>query len=68
MSAHCLVVSIRLPYLRRELIQGGPKGTSNMERILALVLGLLYACRSPRCCSGETYGVRLLLCGACAGY
>ena len=59
MSAAIALVVLKYgyPLFERELIQGGPEGERpNDERILPLVLGLLYALPFAALLSGETYG------------
>jgi hypothetical protein len=59
MSAAIALVVLKYgyPLFERELIQGGPGGERpNDERILPLVLGLLYALPFAALLSGETYG------------
>jgi hypothetical protein len=52
-----VVLKYGYPLFERELIQGGPEGQRpNDERILPLVLGLLYAPSFAALLSSETYG------------
>ena len=64
MSAAIALVVLKYgyPLFERELIHGGPEGERpNDERILPLVLGLLYAPSFAALLSSETYGGRGLL-------
>ena len=58
MSAAIALVVLKYgyPLFERELIHGGPEARPNDERILPLVLGLLYAPSFAALVSSETYG------------
>jgi hypothetical protein len=58
MSAAIALVVLKYgyPLFERELIHGGPEGRPSDERILPLVLGLLYAPSFAALVSSETYG------------